>query len=156
METRRWLIERHGPVCAYCERTVPERTITLDHVTPRSRGGESNWENLVACCHECNRDMIALRGAGDVEYDWCDGCERLFFDLKEVLNLNRVYTANPNAVAMQVYAAGCVYNALRVAQAEVAETAGLDEEQVRQIQARLKKLLPDGKTVHQGMLGRRA
>ena len=54
--------------------------------------------------------------------------ERLFFDLKEVLNLNRVYTANPNAVAMQVYAAGCVYNAMRVAQAEVAEAAGLAPE----------------------------
>ena len=37
-------------------------------------------------------------------YRW--GIERMFFDLKEVLNLNRVYAANPNAVAMQVYAAG--------------------------------------------------
>ena len=27
----------------------------LDHVLPRSRGGQSTWENLVACCHECNR-----------------------------------------------------------------------------------------------------
>jgi hypothetical protein len=51
--------------------------------------------------------------------------ERLFFDLKEVLNLNRVYAGNPNAIAMQVYAAGCVYNALRVAQADVAEAAGI-------------------------------
>lgn len=34
--------------------------------------------------------------------------ERLFFDLKEVLNLHRVYAGNPNAIAMQVYAAGCV------------------------------------------------
>jgi hypothetical protein len=56
--------------------------------------------------------------------------ERLFFDLKEVLNLNRVYTANPNAVAMQVYAAGCVYNAMRVAQGEVAEAAGLPPEAI--------------------------
>jgi Transposase DDE domain len=56
--------------------------------------------------------------------------ERLFFDLKEVLNLNRVYAGNPNAIAMQVYAAGCVYNALRVAQAEVAEAAGLAPEAV--------------------------
>ena len=56
--------------------------------------------------------------------------ERLFFDLKEVLNLNRVYPANPNAVAMQVYAAGCVYNALRVAQAEVAEAAGVPSEAI--------------------------
>ncbi len=56
--------------------------------------------------------------------------ERLFFDLKEVLNLNRVYAANPNAVAMQVYAAGCVYNAMRVAQAEVATAAGLVPEAI--------------------------
>ena len=29
--------------------------LTLDHVVPRSRGGLSAWENLVACCHPCNR-----------------------------------------------------------------------------------------------------
>ena len=29
--------------------------LTLDHVLPRSRGGLSTWENLVACCHSCNR-----------------------------------------------------------------------------------------------------
>ena len=37
-----------------------------------------------ARCHACARDMIALVGAGDVEYDWCDGCERLFFDRGEL------------------------------------------------------------------------
>jgi len=37
-----------------------------------------------ARCHECNREMIALKGAGDIEYDWCDGCERLFFDRGEL------------------------------------------------------------------------
>src|SRR5207249_194647 len=47
-------------------------------------------------------------------YRW--SVERMFFDLKEVLNLNRLYAANPNAVAMQAYAAAIVYNALRVAQ----------------------------------------
>ena len=41
----------------------------------------------VAHCYECNKDMIALRGAGDVEYDWCDGCERLFFDRGELTAL---------------------------------------------------------------------
>ncbi len=40
-----------------------------------------------ARCHECDRDMIALLGAGDVEYDWCDGCERLFFDRGELTEL---------------------------------------------------------------------
>src|SRR6266849_3880332 len=55
-------------------------------------------------------------------YRW--SVERMFFDLKEVLNLNRLYAANPNAVAMQVYAAAIVYNALRVAQSEGAAQVG--------------------------------
>jgi Zn-finger nucleic acid-binding protein len=41
-----------------------------------------------ARCYECDREMIALKGAGDVEYDWCDGCERLFFDRGELTSLD--------------------------------------------------------------------
>lgn len=40
--------------------------------------------DTTAHCHECNEDMIALRGAGDVDYDWCQRCERLFFDRGEL------------------------------------------------------------------------
>lgn len=43
--------------------------------------------------------------------------ERMFFDLKEVMGLNRFYSANPNAVAMQVYATTMVYAAARMSQA---------------------------------------
>lgn len=54
-ETRRWLLARHGSVCAYCERQVDQRTITLDHCTPRR--GQSAYDrrdNLVLCCRSCN------------------------------------------------------------------------------------------------------
>ena len=54
-ETRRWLLAKHGPLCAYCERVVAERVITLDHVTPRR--GQSAFDrrdNLVLCCRLCN------------------------------------------------------------------------------------------------------
>jgi len=61
-------------------------------------------------------------------YRW--GIERMFFDLKEVLNLNRVYAANPNAVAMQVYAAAIVYNGMRVAQSEAAAQLGWPPERI--------------------------
>lgn len=50
--------------------------------------------------------------------------ERVFFDLKEVLNLHQVYAGHPNAVAMQVYAAAMVHVALRVAQGQVAQAHG--------------------------------
>ena len=38
-----------------CAEVLPSSELTLDHVVPRSRGGASTWENLVACCHSCNR-----------------------------------------------------------------------------------------------------
>jgi Transposase DDE domain len=61
-------------------------------------------------------------------YRW--SVERMFFDLKEVLNLNRLYAANPNAVAMQVYAAAIVYNALRVAQSDGAAQVDWEPERL--------------------------
>jgi 5-methylcytosine-specific restriction endonuclease McrA len=55
LETKRWLIEKHGSVCAYCGRGVSESTVTLDHVTPRR--GQSAYDrrdNLVLACQPCN------------------------------------------------------------------------------------------------------
>ena len=52
--SRKNILIRDRYTCQYCERVFPSAELTLDHVTPRSRGGESNWENLVACCNRCN------------------------------------------------------------------------------------------------------
>lgn len=56
--------------------------------------------------------------------------ERMFFDLKVVLNLNCFYAANPNAIAMQVYAAAIVYNAFRIMQARIAQQHGIAPETI--------------------------
>ncbi len=52
---RDWLLDRHGPVCAYCGTRVPAETITLDHVRPR-RGlsAYDRPDNLVLACRTCN------------------------------------------------------------------------------------------------------
>ena len=47
--------------------------------------------------------------------------ERVFFDLKRVLKLHKFYTANPNGVAMQVFAGAMVYSAMRVVQGRIAQ-----------------------------------
>jgi 5-methylcytosine-specific restriction endonuclease McrA len=55
VETRQWLLDRHGSVCAYCERRVSEDSITLDHVTPRrGRTAYDRRDNLVLACTACN------------------------------------------------------------------------------------------------------
>ncbi len=53
--SRKNILLRDRSTCQYCGSVLPASDLTLDHVIPRSRGGLSTWENLVACCHECNR-----------------------------------------------------------------------------------------------------
>ncbi len=51
--TRRAVFARDRWRCQYCGH---ERgNLTVDHVIPRSKGGPSTWENIVACCAPCNR-----------------------------------------------------------------------------------------------------
>jgi len=52
--SRKNILVRDRYTCQYCHRTLPSAELTLDHVIPRSRAGETNWENLVACCNPCN------------------------------------------------------------------------------------------------------
>jgi 5-methylcytosine-specific restriction endonuclease McrA len=53
--SRKNILLRDRNTCQFCGRIFPSSELTLDHVVPRSRGGASSWENLVACCHPCNR-----------------------------------------------------------------------------------------------------
>jgi 5-methylcytosine-specific restriction endonuclease McrA len=51
--TRKAVLARDSWTCQYCGSAKPG--LTVDHVVPRSRGGESVWENIVASCAPCNR-----------------------------------------------------------------------------------------------------
>ena len=51
--TRFEIFNRDRCICQYCRRQTKE--LTLDHVSPRSRGGQHSWENVVSCCFTCNR-----------------------------------------------------------------------------------------------------
>ncbi|SOD66308.1 5-methylcytosine-specific restriction endonuclease McrA [Streptomyces zhaozhouensis] len=48
--TRRALFARDGGRCAYCGGVAT----SVDHVIPRSRGGQHAWDNVVAACRSCN------------------------------------------------------------------------------------------------------
>ncbi|MEI7760128.1 MAG: HNH endonuclease [Thermoleophilia bacterium] len=50
--SRRALFARDGWKCVYCGTGAGR--LTLDHVIPRSRGGDSVWENVVTACAPCN------------------------------------------------------------------------------------------------------
>ena len=50
--SRRALFARDGWRCQYCGSNGGK--LTLDHIVPRSRGGDSIWENVVTSCAPCN------------------------------------------------------------------------------------------------------
>ncbi|MHB8411143.1 MAG: HNH endonuclease [Candidatus Acidiferrales bacterium] len=52
--SRKNILLRDRNTCQFCGQTLSSSDLTLDHVMPRSRGGRSSWENLVASCYECN------------------------------------------------------------------------------------------------------
>jgi hypothetical protein len=46
---------RDGLKCVYCQATLEDAPLSLDHLVPRSDGGSNESGNLVTCCCECNR-----------------------------------------------------------------------------------------------------
>jgi 5-methylcytosine-specific restriction endonuclease McrA len=62
--TREWLLDQHGPVCAYCGTRHHAKNMTLDHVAPRrGQTAYDRRDNLVLACKDCNakkRDLAPL------------------------------------------------------------------------------------------------
>lgn len=40
--------------CQYCETRLPMSRLNFDHVMPKSRGGKTEWTNIVTACYPCN------------------------------------------------------------------------------------------------------
>ena len=52
--SRQNLYIRDGGRCQYCGSPFSHNELTYDHVIPRSKGGETEWTNVVTCCVRCN------------------------------------------------------------------------------------------------------
>ncbi|MEQ8849837.1 HNH endonuclease [Botrimarina sp.] len=51
---RRNLFARDGGKCQYCGKAFPTSELSIDHVVPSCRGGETTWDNVVCACVRCN------------------------------------------------------------------------------------------------------
>ena len=49
--SRREVLRRDNHTCQYCGSS---KRLTIDHVIPRSRGGQHSWNNVVTACERCN------------------------------------------------------------------------------------------------------
>ena len=53
--SRKNIILRDGNVCQYCGGDFHTDDLTMDHIIPKSQGGEKSWKNIVASCKPCNQ-----------------------------------------------------------------------------------------------------
>ena len=53
--TRKNILVRDEGTCQYCNTRYAESELTIDHVIPRSKGGATTWDNVVAACIGCNQ-----------------------------------------------------------------------------------------------------
>ena len=53
--SRKTVFFRDNYHCQYCGNKFMKHQLTLDHVTPKSKGGPKTWDNLVTCCVSCNQ-----------------------------------------------------------------------------------------------------
>ena len=51
---RRNIFARDNNRCQYCGKRFVTSELSLDHVHPRSQGGDTTWDNIVCCCVKCN------------------------------------------------------------------------------------------------------
>lgn len=52
--SRRGVLARDRETCQYCGIQPGRVHLTVDHVVPRSQGGQTVWENVVTACRDCN------------------------------------------------------------------------------------------------------
>ena len=53
--TKRNLWARDNGECQYCSKKVTIAKSTIDHVVPKSKGGQHEWKNIVLSCSPCNQ-----------------------------------------------------------------------------------------------------
>ena len=49
--SRAMIYKRDNHTCQYCG---SKKSLTIDHVIPKSKGGQDTWENMVVACAPCN------------------------------------------------------------------------------------------------------
>ena len=76
--------------CQYCDKNFAKRDLTIDHVVPISKGGKTNWTNIVTACKACNvrkgarMDITPLRKPYQPDYyELVNKRKQMKFDLRQ-------------------------------------------------------------------------
>ena len=60
------IYRRDRQICQFCGKKFPTEELSLDHIVPKSKGGQMTWTNIVLACTSCNgkKDNKSLKECG--------------------------------------------------------------------------------------------
>lgn len=78
--SKRILFMRDKGQCVYCKCKLKIREATIDHVIPKSKGGDNSWNNLVISCFDCNNKKTNL-SLKEIGYEEINAKKPTFVDI---------------------------------------------------------------------------
>jgi len=96
--TRKNIFIRDDGMCQFCGKKLTMKTLTLDHVIPRAKGGATSWTNIVCACMKCNTvkgsktleesgmKLIQKPFAPQFSDDYLSGCIKRLKTLPSIVN----------------------------------------------------------------------
>ena len=83
--TRDNIFQRDAYKCAYCGRRFKRDLLSIDHIVPKSKGGDNTWRNTISSCKVCNNtkaDRTPSQAGMPLLFDptepkWSDGLAKL-------------------------------------------------------------------------------
>ena len=76
-----WQTKVSTGLCFYCSRKKTSKELTMDHITPLTRGGQSTKGNIVAACKDCNTKKRSM-----LPFEWEE-----YMDTLNKLQLSRYF-----------------------------------------------------------------
>lgn len=92
------ILRRDNHTCQYCGEKAPDVTLHVDHVKPRTLGGNDSPENLVTACKDCNSgktssslDAPLVAAIAQRNLDWEIRAAELSAKMRGTIDRDRLY-----------------------------------------------------------------
>ena len=82
---REIVINRDGLICCYCESELTHKTVTMEHIIPKSKSGTLNPNNLTVACEKCNNKRD--------DKDFFEYCKMLNFNEDKIKKYEKLYSS---------------------------------------------------------------
>ena len=100
--TRFEVFKRDLFACQYCGATPPKAVLHIDHITPASKGGSNDRDNLVTACDRCNLGKSAVP-LSSVPQSLQDKAAEVAEREKQISGYNKIFQLRADRIEAEIW-----------------------------------------------------